>query len=102
MAEDSPWSFPPDLQPDPDELDFDLAEALQSVVALRADVPEDAFTAPMLGTERTGNGVVINDDGLVLTIGYLITEAQSVWLTTANGGAVSGHPLAYDQSTGFG
>ena len=102
MSDDSPWSFPPDLQPDADELAFDLTDALDAVVALRADIPEDAFTAPMLGTERTGNGVVINDDGLVLTIGYLITEAQSVWLTTGNGSAVSGHPLAYDQSTGFG
>ena len=43
----------------------------------RAEIPEDAFTAQILGTERAGNGVVIRDDGLVLTIGYLITEAST-------------------------
>jgi S1-C subfamily serine protease len=69
---------------------------------VRAEVPEDAFTAQILGTERAGNGVVIREDGLVLTIGYLITEASSVWLTTAKGAVVAGHPLAYDQQTGFG
>ena len=102
MADDSNWSFPAELQPDFDDVDFDLKAALDAVVSLRADIPEDAFTASILGTERAGNGVVIGDDGLVLTIGYLITEAQSIWITTNNGTAVSGHPLAYDQSTGFG
>ena len=55
---------------------------LRSVVAVRATVPEDAFTAGTLGTRREGSGVVIRDDGLVLTIGYLITEAEEVWLTS--------------------
>ena len=73
-----------------------------SVVALRARVPEDAFTADVLGTEREGSGVVINDDGLVLTIGYLITEAEEVWLTRHDGRVIPGHALAYDQETGFG
>lgn len=73
-----------------------------SVVALRARVPEDAFTAEALGTEREGSGVVINEDGLVLTIGYLITEAEEVWLTRHDGRVVAGHALAYDQETGFG
>jgi S1-C subfamily serine protease len=76
--------------------------ALESVVGLRAEVPDDAFTASILGTDRTGNGVVIREDGLVLTIGYLITEASSVWLTKSNGAVVEGHPLAYDFATGFG
>ncbi len=85
-----------------DEVDFDLKSALDAVVALRAEIPEDAFTAPILGTERVGNGVVIGDDGLVLTIGYLITEAESIWLTANDGSVVQGHPLAYDFATGFG
>jgi S1-C subfamily serine protease len=96
------WSFPPALQPTQAEVAFDLQAALESVVGLRAEVPDDAFTASILGTDRTGNGVVIREDGLVLTIGYLITEASSVWLTKANGGVVEGHPLAYDFATGFG
>jgi S1-C subfamily serine protease len=74
---------------------------LQSIVKLRAVVPEDAFTAGILGSERLGNGIVIGADGLILTIGYLITEATDVWLTV-NGREVAGHALAYDQVTGFG
>ena len=78
MSESSRWSFPLQLQPLQAEVPFDLKSALDSVVSLRSEVPDDAFTASILGTERLGNGVVIRDDGLVLTIGYLITEATSV------------------------
>ena len=102
MAEPGNWAFPAALQPSPDEAKFDLAAALDAVVLLRAEIPEDAFTAPILGTERAGNGIVIRDDGLVVTIGYLITEAESIWLTTNRGVVVPGHALAYDQSTGLG
>jgi S1-C subfamily serine protease len=102
MADLSNWAFPPEMQPKSEDARFDLEEALDSVVLLRAEVPEDAFTAGILGTERTGNGVVIRDDGLVLTIGYLITEATTIWLNTNAGKAVAAHPLAYDQPTGFG
>jgi S1-C subfamily serine protease len=96
------WAFPAELRPRPEDWEFDLERALGALVLLRAEIPEDAFTAQILGTERVGNGVVIRDDGLVLTIGYLITEATSVWITTAQGAVVAGHPLAYDQQTGFG
>jgi S1-C subfamily serine protease len=96
------WAFPPELQPTQAEVAFDLDSALDAVVALRAEIPDDAFTAPILGTERIGNGVVIGDDGLVLTIGYLITEAQTIWLTANDGSVVPGHPLAYDFATGLG
>jgi S1-C subfamily serine protease len=96
------WDIPSELQPDPDDYKFDLERALRAVVGLRANVPSDAFTADTLGTERTGNGVVIREDGLVLTIGYLVTEAETVWLITADGRAVPGHALAFDQTTGFG
>jgi len=102
LAETENWAFPGNLQPDPADYDFPLAEALDALVLVRTEIPEDAFTAPILGTERAGNGVVIRDDGLVLTIGYLITEASAVWLTTSRGVAVAGTPLAYDQATGFG
>src|SRR5258708_2199573 len=51
---------------------------------------------------RAGRGCRIRDDGLVLTIGYLITEASTIWLTTNKGNVVGGFPLAYDQATGFG
>ena len=100
MAEQD-WEFPTELRPRPEDWRFDLDRALDAVVQLRAEIPEDAFTAPLLGTERAGNGIVIGES-LVLTIGYLITEATTLWLTTNKGGVVGGYPLAYDQATGFG
>jgi len=75
---------------------------LRSIVTVRSSIPEDAFTAKALGTQREGSGVVIRENGLVLTIGYLITEAEEVWLTSSDGLVVPGHALAYDQETGFG
>jgi len=96
------WAFPVEMRPRPEEWRFDLERVLDSVVSLRAEIPEDAFTAQVLGTLRAGSGVVIRDDGLVLTIGYLITEASTIWLTTNKGNVVGGFPLAYDQATGFG
>jgi S1-C subfamily serine protease len=81
---------------------LDLEGISRSVVKLRADVPDDAFTAGILGSQRTGNGIVIGSDGLILTIGYLVTEATDVWLTTPDGRELAAHPLAYDQVTGFG
>ena len=96
------WEIPQNLRPDPDDYAFDLERTLRGVVGLRANVPADAFTAGTLGTERIGSGAVIREDGLVLTIGYLVTEADSIWLITADGRAVPGHALAYDQTTGFG
>jgi len=81
---------------------MDKANIRRSVVAVRASVPDDAFTAGTLGTLREGSGVVISQSGLVLTIGYLLTEADEVWLTRHDGKVVAGHALAYDQETGFG
>jgi S1-C subfamily serine protease len=102
MSDLGNWSFPVHLQPRAEEYPFDLDRVLAAVVGLRAEAPDDAFTASILGTERVGNGVVIRDDGLVLTIGYLVTEATSVWLTANDGSAVQGYPIAFDQATGFG
>jgi S1-C subfamily serine protease len=93
--------IPQNLQPRPADYRFDLEASLRSVVGLRADIPSDAFTASSLGTERAGNGIVITG-GLVLTMGYLIMESESIWLTTAEGWAVPGHALAVDVETGFG
>lgn len=81
---------------------MDLEKISRSIVSIQAAVPENAFTAPAIGTERGGSGVVIRDDGVVLTIGYLIVEAQEIWLTRHDGRVVPAHPLAYDQATGFG
>ena len=90
------WEIPPNLQPDPTDLRYDLDLALRSVVGLRSVIPADAFTARVLGTEREGSGVMIRPDGLILTIGYLVTEAETIWITTADGMAYQGHALAID------
>ena len=79
-----------------------MARALDAVVSLSAEAPSDAFTADILGTERTGNGVIIRNDGVILTIGYLVTEAAEVWLTLADGRIIQGHVIGFDQETGFG
>jgi S1-C subfamily serine protease len=86
------WKVPQAYQPRPSDYGFDLDRVLGSVVGLHSIVPADAFSAETLGTERAGNGVLI-DHGLVLTIGYLITEAESVWLH---------HALGFDFESGFG
>jgi S1-C subfamily serine protease len=95
------WKVPPANQPRPGDYSFDLDRALASVVGLHSIIPPDAFSAETLGTERAGNGVLI-DDGLVLTIGYLITEAETVWLHLGDGRVVQGHPLGFDFESGFG
>ena len=102
MSSLSDWRVPLSVQPRANDYDYDLDAALSSMVAIRAQIPHDAFTAGVLGTERAGHGVLIRANGLVLTIGYLITEAESVWLQTGNGHTVPGHALAYDHETGFG
>ena len=95
------WRVPPANQPRSGDYGFDLDRLLSSVVGLHCIIPPDAFSAETLGTERAGNGVVI-DDGLVLTIGYLITEAEAVWLHLNDGRVVQGHVLGFDSVTGFG
>ena len=88
--------------PKQSEFPFDLERAYASMVSLRTQIPSDAYTAEILGTERAGSGVMIRSHGVVLTIGYLVTEAETVWLTDHTGAAVPGHVLGQDQETGFG
>jgi S1-C subfamily serine protease len=102
MASLSDWQVASALQPKPADYAYDLDTALAAVVALHATIPADAFTAETLGTERAGNGVIIRESGIVLTIGYLITEAETIWLHLGDGRVVPGHALGYDQETGFG
>ena len=101
MASLTEWKVPPSVQPRAEDYSYDLERALSSVVGLHSIAPPDAFTADTLGVERAGNGVLI-DDGLALTIGYLITEAETVWLHLGDGHVVQGHALGFDQETGFG
>ena len=77
-------------------------DVIQSVVGISAIIPKDARTAEHLGVLRSGSGVVIDDDGLVLTIGYLMMEAEQAAVTDAEGKLVPAVPVAYDHKTGFG
>jgi S1-C subfamily serine protease len=89
------------MHPNPEDYAYDLEETLGAVVGVRTLIPPDAFTADTLGTERLGNGVLIRKNGVVLTIGYLVTEAETVWLSFGKS-VVPGHVLGFDQVTGFG
>ena len=102
VSDTTEWAIPEAARPQAEECAFDLERALSSVLALRSEIPEDAFTAAILGTERAGNGVMIDENGLVLTIGYLITEADTIWLSTNSGAAAPAHVVGYDQASGFG
>src|SRR5882757_9890430 len=102
MPQPADWKVPSSVQPKAQDYTYDLERALSAVVAVHTIVPPDAFSAETLGTERAGNGVLIADNGIVLTIGYLITEAEQVWLTFSDGRVAPGHVLGYDQETGFG
>ena len=80
-----------------------LARANAAVVGLRSVAVEDAVSIKSLGRQRQGSGVVIDDDaGLVLTIGYLILEAEQVELELKDGRVFPARVVAYDQATGFG
>ena len=78
---------------------------LASVVALRAQVPKEALSASRLGTDRSGSAVAIlapeTPPGLFLTVGYLVTDAEAIWLTDHRGRTGPAFALAQDQDTGF-
>ena len=79
-----------------------LRRALSAVVSVRVSATEGAPTARTLGADRSGSGVVIDSDGLILTIGYLLLEAQTIEIATQDDRHVPARQVAYDQATGFG
>lgn len=86
----------------PSNLPPAVAAALPAVVGVKTTVPEDRRSAQTLGTEREGHGIVIDDRGLVVTIGYLIMEADSVTLTDIEGNKWPARVVGYDYESGFG
>jgi S1-C subfamily serine protease len=78
------------------------AEILAAIVKIRAKVPVAARTANILGSEREGHGIIIDSDGLILTIGYLILEAESIEVVSQEGKTTGAAHVAYDHRTGFG
>mgnify|MGYP003565941275 CR=1 FL=1 len=77
-------------------------EIFRAVIKIRAVIPENARTAQVLGTEREGHGVVIDSDGHVLTIGYLILEAKTIEITGPDGKIIDATFVGYDYNSGFG
>ncbi len=100
QTEGSPPGEP--THPRREEVAFDLDRTLSAVVALRSQIPDDALTAQALGTRREGHGIVIRDDGLIVTIGYLVTEAESIWVVDNAGTPSAAYLVGFDQETGFG
>jgi S1-C subfamily serine protease len=80
----------------------EVADALPAVVGVHTTVPADRHSASTLGTEREGHGIVIDDEGLVVTIGYLIMEADSITITDINGRKRPASIVGYDYESGFG
>jgi S1-C subfamily serine protease len=89
------------MEPNPENYRFDLQKSLRSVVGLRATVPADAHSAERLGTERAGSGCVISTEGLVVTVGYLVTEAESVWLVSSDERVIPADVVGRDTDSGF-
>jgi serine protease Do len=79
-----------------------LVDAANSVVGVKVKAIADAHSNELLGQEREGSGILIGKDGLVLTIGYLVLEAEEVQLTDSEGQTVPATVVACDHATGFG
>lgn len=79
-----------------------LSRANAAVVGVRVKVADDARSAETLGRQRSGSGVVIGADGLILTIGYLMMEAQTIQIVTSDNKTLPARAVAYDLATGFG
>ena len=82
--------------------DTDYSGAAAAIVKLGISVPDSARTAQTLGTQREGTGVVIEESGLIVTIGYLLVEAQSILIVTGDGRVLPGTVAGFDHATGFG
>ena len=80
----------------------DAEKFFQSIFKVKARAVPDARSSATLGQEREGTGVVIGDDGLIVTIGYLIVEADEVSLVDQQGKSIPARVVAYDHATGLG
>jgi serine protease Do len=81
---------------------FTVDGVLKAVVQVVSKVPAEARTARTLGTNRDGSGVIIDSNGLVLTIGYAILEAESTEIVLSSGKRIAARAVAYDHASGFG
>ena len=87
--------------PQQDEVGFDLETGLSSIVRLSSKVPADAFSARALGVEREGNAVLLGNDGILVTIGYLVVDAHAISLQVKGGGKVQAEIVGYNHESGL-
>ena len=85
-----------------DEGKVDADKLFGAIVKVATRAVPDARSAVTLGTEREGSGILIGDNGLVLTIGYLIVEADEVKITDFKGRTLPAQIVGYDHASGFG
>jgi S1-C subfamily serine protease len=79
-----------------------LEALVDAVVRVKAHIEPDGRTVDALGREREGSGIVIDTEGLVLTIGYLMVEARRVEIGLNDGRTIPATVVGYDHETGFG
>ncbi|MES2976279.1 MAG: S1C family serine protease [Pseudomonadota bacterium] len=79
-----------------------LTKANAAVVGVEVTAADGSRSAETLGKKRSGSGVVIGPDGLILTIGYLMLEAESIQVVTQDNKTIPARAVAYDLATGFG
>src|SRR5271166_661348 len=84
------------------EPNAELARLFEAIVRVHAEIPAEARTPAYLGTTREGSGVVIDDSGLIVTIGYLITEAMAAEVTTTSGRTSRAVIVGLDLASGLG
>jgi S1-C subfamily serine protease len=97
----APQAAPATTAPEAPDYQY-LLDAAASVVGVKVKAIANARSNATLGEERSGSGVVFAPENLVLTIGYLILEADQIEVTTGKGRTVPAIAAAYDHATGFG
>jgi S1-C subfamily serine protease len=88
-------------RPGSSSLPPEVSDVLVAVVGLQSTIPKNRRSAQTLGSEREGHGIIIDDEGLILTIGYLIMEAETVTITDIDGNAIPAGIVGYDYESGF-
>jgi len=90
------------IRPGSSSLPLEVSEILPAVVGLHTTIPQNRRSARTLGAEREGHGTLIDNEGLIVTIGYLIMEADTVTINDIDGNSHPAHIVGYDYESGFG
>ncbi len=89
-------------RPGSSSLPPEVSDTLSAVVGVHTTIPKNRRSAQTLGAEREGHGIIIDDEGLIVTIGYLIMEADTVSITDIDGNTIPAGIVGYDYESGFG